>query len=199
MTDPVVSVEAEIPQIIVQEVKKEIYLKFQLNGQDFRLLLDEKPESLSQLKQLSQEAILNLTGANEFTHVFCHTSRLDLKNGQPKQIIASDKQLLKIYASAESSEITFDLELLPKAKKVKAKKEPANHLQQPAVSKLYKPERNLPTDLYRFGFTVVGDMNVGKSCIMNTLVSGSFKDNLPNTIGANFGSHRFEIEPGKFI
>jgi ribosome biogenesis GTPase A len=140
-----------------------------------------------------------LLGFKDFTLFFSYRDHKDLKNGQPKQIVNSDKQLLKIYANAESSEITIDVELLRKAKK-----EPSVHVQPPSVkekvTKLYQSDRNLPTDLYRFVFTVVGDMNVGKSCIMNTLVTGEFNEKTRPTIGgAEFGSHRFEIEPSKFI
>ena len=71
-------------------------------------------------------------------------------------------------------------------------------MQQPA--KLYKPGPNLPTDLYDFGYIVVGDSNVGKSCLINTLVTGCFNEHTTPTIsGAEFGYHRFEIEPSKFI
>lgn len=58
---------------------------------------------------------------------------------------------------------------------------------QPASSQSYA---------YSFKCILVGDSNVGKTSIINRLVSEQFEEELAATIGMEFRSKILEVEPG---
>lgn len=47
---------------------------------------------------------------------------------------------------------------------------------------------------YIFKYIVIGDTNVGKSCIVLRFIEGVFKKDQENTIGVEFGTKEVEIE-----
>lgn len=46
---------------------------------------------------------------------------------------------------------------------------------------------------YLFKFIIIGDTNVGKSCLMMKFVENKFKPYIDPTIGVEFGSKKIEI------
>ena len=46
---------------------------------------------------------------------------------------------------------------------------------------------------YLFKFIIIGDTNVGKSCLMLQFVERKFKSYVDPTIGVEFGSKKLEI------
>ena len=51
---------------------------------------------------------------------------------------------------------------------------------------------------YLFKYILIGDANVGKSCLMMQLIEQKFKQHLDPTIGVEFGSKKMKIK-GKMI
>ena len=47
---------------------------------------------------------------------------------------------------------------------------------------------------YLFKYILIGDANVGKSCIMTMFVEKQFKNFIDPTIGVEFGSKKIEID-----
>uniref|UniRef100_A0A673FMD9 Uncharacterized protein n=1 Tax=Sinocyclocheilus rhinocerous TaxID=307959 RepID=A0A673FMD9_9TELE len=65
---------------------------------------------------------------------------------------------------------------------------PACHITPISVS--YKP------CLYRFKIIMIGDGNVGKSCILYRYLNGLYPEKINCTIGVDFCNHILEVEPG---
>lgn len=47
---------------------------------------------------------------------------------------------------------------------------------------------------YHLKFILIGDANVGKSCLMNQFIEKQFKSYLDPTIGVEFGSKTLKIQ-----
>ncbi len=50
--------------------------------------------------------------------------------------------------------------------------------------------------LYSFKIIMIGDGNVGKSCMLYQYINGSFPEEIYCTMGADFRNHILEVEPG---
>ncbi|XP_043117295.1 ras-related protein Rab-39B isoform X2 [Puntigrus tetrazona] len=50
--------------------------------------------------------------------------------------------------------------------------------------------------LYRFKIIMIGDNNVGKSCMLYRYVHGNYPESMGVTIGCSFSNHVLEVEPG---
>ena len=46
---------------------------------------------------------------------------------------------------------------------------------------------------YLFKYIIIGDSNVGKSCIVQRFIEGEFNNELENTIGVEFGAKEIRI------
>lgn len=46
---------------------------------------------------------------------------------------------------------------------------------------------------YLFKYIIIGDSNVGKSCIVQRFIEGEFNSELENTIGVEFGAKEISI------
>ncbi len=47
---------------------------------------------------------------------------------------------------------------------------------------------------YLFKYIIIGDSNVGKSCIVQRFIEGEFNPGLENTIGVEFGAKEIKID-----
>ena len=50
-------------------------------------------------------------------------------------------------------------------------------------------------DVTSFKVVMLGEANVGKTCIVNRYLKNKFSDGNPSTIGSNFSSKQLEIKP----